>query len=37
MVWNALSTFEASSAEVSMNDNPFSAKGVPGELRNRKE
>jgi hypothetical protein len=25
MVWNAPSTFEASSAEVSMNDNPFSA------------
>ena len=25
MVWKADSTFEASSAEVSMNDNPFSA------------
>ena len=25
MVWNALSTFEASSADVSINDSPFSA------------
>jgi len=29
MVWNALSTFEASSADVSINDSPFSAAGKP--------
>lgn len=29
MVWNALSTFEASSADVSINDSPFSAKEKP--------
>lgn len=28
IVWNADSTFEASSAEVSMNDNPFSAASI---------
>ena len=27
IVWNADSTFEASNAEVSINDKPFSAKG----------
>ena len=25
ILWNAVSTFEASSADVSMNDSPFSA------------